>query len=135
MACGSESEVFMMAIQSISKRIADEQLKQPRVGGDQRNEKRILSHAPLVFAPFSSRFHREYASMTLNHSKDGMCLESGEPFRPGAVLYIRLGNAPEDQLYRGNWNHLRTSTLAEVKWCREYRDEFSAYYRIGVKYY
>ena len=48
---------------------------------------------------------------------------------------VRASNAPVDQVYHGNREHLRTSTLAELKWSRESRDKFSTYYRIGVKYY
>ena len=33
-----------------------------------------------------------------------------------------------------NWNLLRTSTLAEVRWCREITRENGAGYSIGVKY-
>ena len=102
---------------------------------DHRADERIPSHAPLIISRFSTRFHREYASMTFNHSRGGMCLESAEPFKPGSVLFIRLNSAPDDQLYHGNREHLRTSTLAEVKWSLECLDKFSTYYRVGVKYY
>jgi len=122
-------------IQQKSKLRPDDEINQSRNTADQRKDKRIISHAPIIIAPFSTRFHREYASMTFNHSINGMCLEAAEPFKPGYVLFIRLGNAPVDQVYHGNWKHLRTSTLAEVKWCREFRDNFNTYYRIGVKYY
>jgi len=122
-------------IQQKNKLRPDDEINQSRNTADQRKDKRIISHAPIIIAPFSTRFHREYASMTFNHSINGMCLEAAEPFKPGYVLFIRLGNAPVDQVYHGNWKHLRTSTLAEVKWCREFRDNFNTYYRIGVKYY
>ena len=112
-----------------------EKFYQTGIQADQRENVRIRSHAPLSFARFSTKFHREYASMTFNHSKSGMCFEAPEPFKPGSVLFIRLNNAPDDQLYQDNREHLRTSTLAEVKWCREFRDNFSTYYRLGVKYY
>ena len=125
----------LLTIQQKNKLQPDEKIDQPGIQVDQREDERIRSHAPLIVAPFSTKFHREYASMTFNHSKGGMCLEAAEPFKPGSVLYIRLGNVPADQVYHGNQDHLRTTTLAEVKWSREYRDKFSTYYRIGVKYY
>ncbi len=107
----------------------------PGIQADQRKEDRIILHAPLIFGPFSTRFHREFASMTFNHSKGGMCLEATEPFKPGYVLYIRLDNAPTDQSYYGDRKYLRSTTLGEVKWCREFQDNFSTYYRIGIQYY
>jgi len=125
----------MLVIQEKNKFSPAEKFDQPVIRADQREDERIRSHAPLIVAPFSTKFHREYASLTFNHSKNGMCLEAAEPFKPGSVLYIRLGNAPIDQVYQSTRKHLRTSTLAEVKWSREYQDKFNTYYRIGVKYY
>ena len=125
----------MLTEPQINKLPPVEESHPPRIMVDYREDERITSHAPLIFSRFSTRFHREYASMTFNHSKGGMCLESAELFNPGSVLFIRLSNTPNDQLYHGNREHLRTSTLAEVKWSRECRDEFSTYCRLGVKYY
>jgi hypothetical protein len=72
--------------------------------------------------------------MTFNHSRSGMCMEASEPCRPGSTLCIRLGNAKVDEVYHINRKFLRTTTLAEVRWCREHHDKFGTYYRIGVKY-
>ena len=94
-----------------------------------------MSHVPVVIAPFSTRFYREYASMTFNHSKGGMCIEAAEHLKSGSVLYIRLAKSPSDDVYHGNRKNLRISTLAEVKWCRELEDKFGTYYLVGVKYY
>jgi len=125
----------VLAIQQKNKLPPEEKIDPPQIRTDQRQDERIRSHAPLVVSLFSTKFRREYASMSFDHSQGGMCLEAPEPFSAGAVLYIRLGTAAVDQVYQGNWDHLRTTTLAEVKWSRAYRDNFSTYYRIGVKYY
>lgn len=124
-----------MTIRQKNKFETGGKIDQPDRQADQRKEERIRSHAPLVVSLFSTKFRREHASMSFNHSRGGMCLEATEPFNPGSVLYIRLGDASVDQVYHGNQDHLRTTTLAEVKWCREYRDKFSNYYRVGVRYY
>ena len=113
----------------------DQKFDLPRLLQDQRQEERFASHTPLVFSYFSSRFNRDQSSMTFNHSKGGMCMESSEPCRPGSILYIRLSNAKVDEIYRINRKFLRTTTLAEVKWCREHHDIFGTYYRIGVRYF
>jgi hypothetical protein len=115
--------------------VLDQEIERPKIRLENRAEERIKSHAPLVFALFTSRFRREYDSMTFNHSRGGMCLEAPDPFKPGFVLYIRQRKAPADQIYYDDRTHLRTSTLAEVKWCREIQNEFSTYYQIGVKYF
>ena len=113
---------------------AEKSIDPLRIRQDQRSEARITSHAPLIFTRFSLRFHREHTSMTFNHSKNGMCMEASEPCRPGSVLFIRLGSAKIDDVYHVNRKYLRTTALAEVKWCREHRDKFGIYYRLGVKY-
>ena len=125
----------MPAMQKMRPAASEQSPDPPRIQSEKRDEQRIISHAPLIFTPFSSKFHREYASMTFNHSQGGMCLESAEPFRNGSVLYIRIVNSTFDELYHENRQHLRTSTLAEVVWCREQQDKFGTYYRIGVRYF
>jgi hypothetical protein len=72
--------------------------------------------------------------MTFNHSRDGMCLETAKALMPGTTLYIRRADKSEDGHYETNWEHLRTFSLAEVRWCRELRDKFGTYYCVGVKY-
>jgi hypothetical protein len=125
----------MLTMQQKRPPPVEEKLEQLRIPADQRQEQRITSHAPLIFTRFSTRYHREHSSMTFNHSKGGMCMEASEPCIPGSVLFIRLGNAQIDEVYHVNRNHLRSTTLAEVKWCSEHRDKFGTYYRIGVKYF
>jgi hypothetical protein len=44
-----------------------------------------------------------------------------------------LNNEPDDQIYFGERQYLRTFTLAEVRQCRELQDEFSTHLRLGVK--
>jgi len=125
----------MLSTQQKRPLLAEKNFDQLRIRQDQRREERITSHALLIFTRFSIRFHREHASMTFNHSRGGMCMEASEPCSPGSVLFIRLGNAKVDEIYHINRKYLRTTTLAEVKWCREHRDKFGTYCRIGVKYF
>lgn len=102
---------------------------------NKRKDKRLTSHMPVIFSRFGTKFHREFESVTFNHSKGGMCFEAVEAFKPGTTLFIRVGDSSVAKVYDGNWNHLRTSTLAEVKWCRELPDERRACYCVGVRYY
>jgi hypothetical protein len=125
----------MLMAQRNNKRRTDNKFKPPPTRSDQREDARIVSRVPVVIAPFSTRFYREYASMTFNHSKAGMCLEAAEQLKPGSVLYIRLAKSTPDEIYHSDRKNLRISTLAEVKWCREFKDKFGTYYLVGVKYY
>ena len=101
---------------------------------DKRSYERFMSHAPVIFSIFGSKFHREYVSMTFNHSDGGLCIETAEAINPGTSLYIRRGKADADESYSPQWHYLRTSSLGEVRWCRELTDKFGTYYCVGVKY-
>ncbi len=125
----------MLPLLQKKERPPAEEFTRQEIPEERREDERLASHAPLIISLFSSRLYREYCSMSFNHNRDGMCLEAPEPFKPGTVLYIRLDKTPADQIYQGQRQHLRTNTLGEVKWCEEFQDEFSTYYRIGIKYY
>ena len=98
---------------------------------DKRSDKRIASNAPIIFSLFSTHFWKEYPSMTRNHSKSGMCFESGQPLIPGAHLFIRV----DKQSDSSSGVRLRNSTIAEVKWCRKLKDEQASGYCVGARYY
>lgn len=125
----------LLTISQKSKPPPDKGFNRQRIRIDQRGDLRIRSKVPLIIALFGSMVNRECASITFNHSQGGMCMEAPEPFKSGSVLHIRLGSAPAEQICCGSWSNLRASTLAEVKWCREFCDQFKTGYRIGVKYF
>jgi hypothetical protein len=98
---------------------------------DKRSDARIASNASIIFSLFSTRFWREYASKTRNHSENGMCFESNHQLTPGSNLFIRVDKHPGPN----SSMRLRHSTLAEVKWCRKLADEQKTGYRVGARYY
>ncbi len=102
---------------------------------EKRADERFASNAAIIFSYFSSKNWAENPSVTLNLSAGGMCFESRHSFKPGANLYIRTGQNPGTASRIGNWDLLRISTLAEVRWCRETSREDGICYRIGVKYF
>jgi hypothetical protein len=98
---------------------------------DKRSDERIASNATIIFSFFSTRFWREYPSITRNHSQSGVCFESTHPITPGTNLFIRVDKQPNlDSNVR-----LRNSTLAQAKWCRELTDEHRTRYFVGARYY
>jgi hypothetical protein len=98
---------------------------------DKRSDARIASNASIIFSLFSTRLWKEYPSKTRNHSENGMCFESSHSLAPGASLFIRVDKQPNsDSTVR-----LRSSTLAEVKWCRELSDGKATGYCVGARYY
>jgi hypothetical protein len=102
---------------------------------DQRIDERFVSNASIIFSLFSSRFWREYPSKTLNYSKDGMCFESDQPLTPGTNLFIRVVEHPNSDFGIDQSVCLRSSTLAEVKWCSDLSDKHGICYSVGVRYY
>ena len=71
----------------------------------------------------------------LNFSKSGMYFESGECIREGETIYFRLISSSSLPSAREFFDGLRSESLAEVKWCREIKNEDAAYFGYGVKYY
>jgi hypothetical protein len=101
---------------------------------EKRAGERLASNIAIIFSDFSTKNWVENRSVTLNISAGGMCFESRHSLKPHANLYIRTGQSPEMVSNIHNWHLLRTSTLAEVRWCREITDEDNCGYSIGVKY-
>lgn len=102
---------------------------------EKRADERFATRADIIFSYFSTKNWAENHSMALNISAGGMCFESRFSFKPHADLYIRTGQKPETVSGIRNWNLLRTSTLAEVRWCREIAHEDGTWYSVGVKYF
>jgi len=102
---------------------------------DKRRDERYISRAPVIFSKVNDSLHREYASMTFNHSRNGLCLDALEALRPGTPLHIRRGKGSPYSGYDGSWTHLPASSLGEVRWCRELKDKFGTYYCIGIRYF
>lgn len=102
---------------------------------EKRAGKRFASNIAIIFSYFSTRNWVDIPSVTLNLSEGGMCFESRHSFKPHVDLYIRTGQKPEKVSGIPDWNLLRTSTLAEVRWCRETVREDGTRYSIGVKYF
>lgn len=125
----------MLSTQRKNKPPPVEKLIRPRIQADRRKDERTVSHASIMIALENIGFHHESVSMTFNHSKSGMCLETADFFEPGSKICIRPFNGPSDGLCPDSRQHLRTATPAEVRWCREFPDESSIYFRIGVKYF
>lgn len=102
---------------------------------EKRRYERYTAKASINYSVFGTKPGYEYAAMTINHGKGGICFESSRPINPGTTLFIRCEKSPIFDRENTECEHLRTATLAEVKWCQELSDEFRTFYRIGVTYY
>lgn len=101
---------------------------------DKRATERLPANVSITFSNFSTKNWHDIPSVTLNLSSGGMCFESRHSFKPGADLFIRAAQNTATVWGNGHGDLLRTSTLAEVRWCRKTTRENKTRYRIGVKY-
>jgi len=103
----------------------------PRI--DQRVDPRFPIKAAITYFPFSSQrsFHGE--GIVLNCSRFGLYFETSRPLKIGQYLCIRIQQIFEDRT-TGESGHLKTLTLAQVRWCEERGAESESSFGVGVKY-
>ena len=89
--------------------------------------------APIAFSYFNKEHCFE--SQTHNHCDVGMCFKSNFFLQPGATVYIRVKKFHPNGTCSGDCQGLRSVTLAEVKWCKDFLNESEPFYEIGAKYY
>ena len=84
-----------------------------------------------------SYFNQESSinTQTLNHSLNGMCFKSRFVIQPGSSLFIRVINFNPDGSFTDLSEGLRSTSLAEVKWCSEVPGDQASQYVVGVKYF
>ena len=99
---------------------------------EKRSTARILFDTEIVFTYFNANDEGQFQARTFNHGPDGLGFKTKHPLGKGASVYIR---AADDRVCSGSLTCLRTTTLAEVKWCRESADSTGLNYRVGVRYY
>ena len=103
-----------------------------RTSTEKRANKRYAYSAPIVFSGFNTK--DSYNAQTLNYCMDGLGLKSTLPLRLGKTICIRVTHFKQDAPGSGEFDGLRSITLAEVKWCREIARPNDFTYEVGVKY-
>jgi len=99
---------------------------------EKRSTERIPFDTEIVFTYFIANNEGQYQARTFNHSPGGLGFNTKFPLGKGASVYIR---AADDRICSDSLTCLRTTTLAEVKWCRVSSDAAGLNYRVGVRYY
>jgi hypothetical protein len=103
------------------------------VDTDQRIEKRYGCAALIKWTYFNqSGFFNGKVS---NFSQSGAYFESTRDLRPGSTIFIRVQRCLSRDSNSIHEQHLRTVTLAEVKWCREIPEADGPYFGVGIHYY
>ena len=100
---------------------------------EKRSSERCSYTASIRLARFNAENWLE--AQTLNHSMDGMCVQSRVQFKPETAILIRVNHCVSNGSCSCDFEGLPTTTLGKIKWCREASDASSSFYEIGVKYY
>lgn len=100
---------------------------------DQRVDPRFPIKAAITFFPFSSRGSYHYSATALNCSRFGLYFESPLPLKIGQYICIRMQQVFEDRT-SGQARHLKTLTLAQVRWCETLGGKIEPRYAVGVRY-
>jgi hypothetical protein len=102
---------------------------------EKRGEKRFTESKSIVFSPFSIKNWSARSSRVGNFSSNGMYFMANRALQPGATIYIRAENGSTPKRGQKDSGQLRTTTLAQVKWCQPVAsDSFGFRFGIGVKY-
>jgi hypothetical protein len=102
---------------------------------EKRGEFRRTESASIVFSPFSIKNWNARSSKVSNFSNNGLYFIANCALQPGATIFIRAENSSTFKGGDTGSGHLRTTSLAQVKWCRPVaEDAFGASFGIGVKY-
>jgi hypothetical protein len=101
---------------------------------EKRGEKRHTESASIIFSPFSIQNWSDNSSKVGNFSSNGVYIMTKRALQPGATIYIRAENISSSKRYDDGSGQLRTTTLAQVRWCRPVAENSGFRFGIGVKY-
>ena len=101
---------------------------------EKRGEKRRTESASIVFSPFSVQNWSDNSSKVGNFSSNGVYIIANRALQPGATIYIRVENTSSPKQCNDGSARLRTTTLAQVRWCRPVEEDSGFRFGIGVKY-
>jgi len=101
---------------------------------EKRGEFRRTESASIVFSPFSIKYWNARSSKVGNFSNNGLYFMAKRALQPGATIYIRAENILSSKRCNDGSGQLRTTTLAQVRWCRPVAEDSGFRFGIGVKY-
>jgi hypothetical protein len=101
---------------------------------EKRGEKRRTENASIIFSPFSIQNWSDNSSKVGNFSNKGVYIMTNLALQPGATIYIRAENISSPKRCGDASGQLRTTTLAQVRWCRPVAEDSGFRFGIGVKY-
>ncbi len=100
---------------------------------EKRTFERHFQEASIICAYFNT--NKYCSAKMLNYGEGGLYFESEFPFKPRTCIYIRVEEFSPIAFGSPLHHGLRTTTLGEVKWCKEISGTESYKYGIGVRYY
>jgi hypothetical protein len=101
---------------------------------EKRGEFRHTESASIIFSPFSIKNWSARSSKVGNFSNNALYFMANSALQPGATIYIRAENTSSSKRCKDGSGQLRTTTLAQVRWCRPVEEDSGFRFGIGVKY-
>ena len=101
---------------------------------EKRGDKRRTESASIIFSPFSIQNWSDNFSKVGNFSNKGVYIMTNRALQPGATIYIRAENISSPKRCDDGSGQLRTTTLAQARWCRPVAEDSGFRFGIGVKY-
>ena len=102
------------------------------------SENRKIERHPYEGAIIFSYFNLQkyFSGKSRNYSKEGICIQSNIPIKPGSSIYFRWqqdrgGDSKHTKFHEG----FRTVGIADVKWCKEITSSTRIQFLIGAKYH
>jgi len=95
---------------------------------ENRESERRKHEASLLYAFHDS--DKYYSATMCDYGDDGMCFVAGYSLEPGAEIFIRVENFPDE----AEGHNIREWYNAVVQWCEPLPDSDAFFYKVGVKY-
>lgn len=103
-------------------------------GTDRRQERRFGASWPVEIALFGTGNHPGQPAVTIDLSREGLCVKTEKPLTAGMNLCIRLQKLDCGAECKEEGCLVRILSVSEVKWCRKIKDAKKGCYLAGIKH-
>ena len=99
---------------------------------EKRKSERHGCSPPLTYQ--LSLFDTPFNAKGADYSDDGIAFKSDDSVAPGTIIFVKHRDCRQCGLNNESCKGCRTATFAMVKWCREFYQIDSHYFKVGAKY-
>ena len=99
---------------------------------EKRKSQRHRCTPPLTYQ--LSLFDKSFDARGANYSDDGIAFRSDDKINPGTIIFVKHRDCSQCGLDNESCKGCRTVTFATVKWCKEFCQVDTRYFKVGAKY-